>query len=126
MLFFVNALLMIIFPFYRTEFPIDDLPKEFSVTVYENGAITRNTSVNLTSPTYSGLKDFLEKEKSGWRYDMKTYAPRYQFDSPSLKINCLDSFVVVNFLKAKDVWVQISKTTSSSCPTAKTDSVVQK
>src|ERR1700730_4419824 len=107
---------MIILPFYRVNFPIDQFPKEFIYVKYEDGQKTKETMIKEGDESYILLKNFLIGEKAGWRYDLNTYAPGYVFSSPTMRINCLKNALIVNYQENKNSWVQMSKTVKGVCP----------
>ncbi|PZN84122.1 MAG: hypothetical protein DM484_03240 [Candidatus Methylumidiphilus alinenensis] len=116
-IFLVKALLMSVLPFYRVEFPMELFPKQFNYSTYADGKPSKGQTVGVGDAMYETLKASLNQEKQGWRYDFTTYAPAHAFDSPSMKINCLDSVVVANYKDGSDGWVQISKHVPSGfCP----------
>lgn len=118
MIFFLQALLMSILPFYRVDFPVDRFPKEFEYVEYDNGHEIDKTVVKEGDQTYAALKTFIFEEKAGWRYDLNTYANVRVFSAKDVKINCLKDAVVINYEKEKpDKWVQISKDVKGACPT---------
>jgi hypothetical protein len=73
-------------------------------------------TITAVDETYSALQKVVSVERQGWRYDLVTYAPNRMFNSPKMKINCLDNAFVVNY-EGNDGWIQISKK-GVQCPTA--------
>lgn len=122
-MFFIKAVLMSLLPFYRVEFPAEEFPKDFAYIEYSHGQELGKRTVNENDSTYTALKKLISDEKQGWRYDLTTYAPNHIFNSPKLKINCFGKTIVVNYEKAHNGWVQISKNDiKGSCPSVHLDS----
>jgi len=107
--FFVKAVLMGVIPFYRVEFPVDVLPKEFIYIEYDHGRELGKRAIKEDDEVYTKLKTLIVQEKEGWRYDLTTYAPNHTFNSAKMKINCIDNALVVNYEDGDSDWVQISK-----------------
>jgi hypothetical protein len=113
--FAIKATLMSILPFYQVDFPVDLFPKELNYLEYKLG--TETASKTLTEKETETLKEFIFKNKDGWRYDLTTYAPARYFRSPSMTINCSGAGLVVNYADKDNNWVQISKKASGgACP----------
>jgi hypothetical protein len=110
-MFVLKALLMMLIPFYRVDFPIDQLPPSLTYVVYSNGKEITEKTIESKDPPYIELRETLVKERAGWRYDLNTYAPEIIFKGPGMVINCRKNAIVVNFqLTNSQTWVQISKT----------------
>jgi hypothetical protein len=108
---------MSILSFYRVDFPVNALPNEFTYIEYKQGREIRKRTIKENEAAYIALRKLASEEKQGWRYDLATYVPNHMFNSPKMKINCLDKTLVVNYEEDGD-WIQISKTdVKSSCPT---------
>jgi hypothetical protein len=115
-MFFIKAILMSILSFYRVDFPVNVLPKEFTYIEYKQGRELARLTINENEAAYIALKKLIFEEKQGWRYDLATYVPKHMFNSPKMKINCLDKTLVVNYEDDGD-WIQISKKdVKGSCP----------
>ena len=107
---------MAVLPFYRVDFPIDQLNHEFTYREYSQGKEIGSRVV--TESEYIALKKVLEEEKAGWKYDITTYAPEHIFSASNMKIDCSESTIVVNFqVEAETSWEQISKKNiKKQCP----------
>lgn len=116
-MFFIKAILMMLFPFYRIELPVASLPNEFQYQTYERGAITYTKVIKKDDPHYQQLKKIIIENKNGWKYDFVTYAPTHIFKSDALNINCIGKLIIINFKSnSNDGWEQISKETNEdSC-----------
>ncbi|MBB6243642.1 hypothetical protein [Rhodanobacter sp. MP1X3] len=121
-MFFLKAILMLIFPFYRVNLPVFEYPSDLTYAEYNHGIATKNVSLSKSNQTYIDLRIFLDREKAGWKYDLTTYAPYHLFTSKIIKINCIDNKVVINF-RNDDVWVQISKQIHTPCPTVSNQAI---
>jgi hypothetical protein len=110
-MFLVKALLMMVIPFYRVDFPVELYPKSF--TYREYGKVEERRTISDSNTEYVALKIFLVEQKHGWSYDFSDYAPGRRFSSPKMIVNCLRSGVVVNYEVSNGEWVQISKSIPS-------------
>jgi hypothetical protein len=114
---FMGNLLMWMLPFYRVEFPVDLMPNDFTYIEYEHGRVVGKQAIKNNDETYIALKKLIVEEKKDWEYDLTTYAPNRLFNSPKMKVNCLNNALVVNYEDRDKEWVQISKkVTKGSCP----------
>ena len=100
---------MSVLPFYRVEFPVAVMPKEFIYVEYNRGRELGKRTIKENDEAYTVLKKLIVEERQGWRYDLTTYAPNYTFNSLKMKINCLDNALVVNYEDDDNDWIQISK-----------------
>jgi hypothetical protein len=114
-MFALKAILMLIFPFYRVNVPINIYPENLMYVEYSHGVVVGEMDIAYGDELYVALRDQLKKESGGWRYDMTTYAPQRLFSSEKLKINCIGKVVVINY-EQDGGWVQISKVVQSPCP----------
>ena len=118
-MFFIKAILMSILSFYRVDFPVNALPKEFTYIEYKKGRELGKQTIKENEAAYIALKKLMSEERQGWRYDSATYVPNHMFNSLKMKINCLDKTLVVNYEDDGD-WIQISKKdVKVSCPSAR-------
>lgn len=107
-MFMLKAILMMILPFYRTDFPVADIPQTLIYSIYDHGVVVRRGQITVGEGEYESIKRVLVSERKGWKFDMNTYAPSRVYSSPSMNINCLSRGLVVNYKDGSD-WVQISK-----------------
>lgn len=115
--FFIKSILMSILPFYRVNFPVEIFPKNFIYIEYSHGKEVAKTEININDESYINLKELVTKQTKDWRYDLTTYAPNHTFNSKGIKINCLNTTLVVNYEYSNGNWIQISKQIlNGSCP----------
>lgn len=114
-MFLLQAILMNIFPFYRVDFPINLLPKNFVYIEYSKISNSKELIIKEGDTTYTLLRDFIFKEKEGWSYDLTTYAPNKTFNSSKMKINYTNNFLIVNYENKNNEWTQISKKCIENC-----------
>jgi hypothetical protein len=112
-MFLLKALLMMVVPFYRVDFPVELYPKSFTYTEFRGGKVEETRTVSNSDSEYVALKTFLVEQKHGWSYDFLDYATWRKFSSPKMTVNCLRSGVVVNYEVDDGQWVQISKSITS-------------
>lgn len=104
----LKALLMSIFPFYRTTFPEANIPPAFTYVIYSNGAKIQEKRIAAGDVEYDAIKRVLIFERTGWIYDFNTYVPARVYSSTTMNINCWGGGLVVNY-KDGAHWAQISK-----------------
>lgn len=113
---FFKFLLMCILPFYRIDFPINNISTEFTEVYYEKSIPVERDPCKNIQKRYSEIYSFFSKERSGWKYDIDTYAPYHIINFQKMTINVFTKdFIVVNYLE-NGKYIQISKRTETPFP----------
>ena len=109
---------MICFPWYRVELPLERYPDSFTVSENSNGKASKGWVIDKGDKNYTAMRAFFETEKTGWSYDVASYAPHLLLVSPGFIINCrkTEPLVIINYRDKDNETVQISKNTKSMCP----------
>lgn len=91
----------------QTDFPVNMIPKNFNILIYNSGHIVDSGVVETTDEMIS----FFENEKSGWKRMIIpiTIAPSYLLSSNNLNMNVGLTRIYIKYYKAKDKLVYYYK-----------------
>ena len=102
-LIFIAILLGLIFLYFNRDQSIDfsvQLPPELEYC---------ETVIESNSLEYLRLKNWLESNQDGWKNTIATYVPVNTVRAPTISINILQNFVVINYQDKNKKWSQVVK-----------------
>lgn len=116
-LFVLKALWAMIFPSYTVDFDVSLLPQQFIYREIPPKVEPRQIAVSVESNAYKDLRELLINEQHGWRYDLAAYGGLKVFAADTMRINCYDGGLVINYADRSGNWVQIVKAIpGKACP----------
>ena len=85
------------------------LPDSLEYYKYRDGVLHSKVQIAKGDDTYSLIASWFDRNKEGWKPDIRTYADNDVYSGKDIKINVLKDAVIVNYSENGNRWIQLSK-----------------